>query len=205
MKITTIYTLALLNIFYLLSCSNAVNTNVTETNFVAPEALQEKSMEINLRSSYSGDLVNELFQELADKSPELKSLEAEMSDLKHQSSELNQKFNSYDRKSNQYYNSANQYASNITDSILKQKMVALINRSNNAYNNKIADIKTLTEQITKNGATIQDHYTILKIAITLPIIEKYQTELKPNKKEFKMLIDNQLHQIEKTNKLTPSY
>ena len=132
-------------------------------------------------------------------------MEAAKSDLEHQSSELNQKFNSYNRKSNQYYNSANQYVSNITDSILKQKMVALINRSNNSYTNKIADIKTLTEQITNNGATIQDHYTILKIAITLPIIEKYQTELKPNKKEFKILIDNQLHQIEKTNKLTPSY
>ena len=72
-----------------------------------------------------------------------------MSDLEHQSSELNQKFNSYNRKSNQYYNSANQYVSNITDSILKQKMVALINRSNNSYTNKIPDIKTLTEQITR--------------------------------------------------------
>ena len=108
-------------------------------------------------------------------------------------------------ESNRYYSSANNIASSITDSLLKNKIMTLITTSNNKYSTKTEELNSLLKQISKNDATLDDHHSVLKIVLTLPIIGKYQDDNKPNKKEFKDLIIQQEKLILRTDSLTPKY
>jgi hypothetical protein len=56
-----------------------------------------------------------------------------------------------------------------------------------------------------NGATLRDHHSVLKIVLTLPLIEQYQDNCKPNKVELEDVIQFQEKLIQRTDSLTPSY
>ena len=137
--------------------------------------------------------------------PALKKLEDDIDAFEPKPNDIKDKFNKYDSKSNSYYSSSNYKASAISDSLLKAKIISLITASNKKYTNKTAELNSLLKQISKNGATLNDHHSVLKIVLTIPIIEKYQDDNKPSKKEFKDLISEQEKLILKTDSLTPKY
>ena len=197
--IGTIFILTLL-----LSCNNKRTDNNATTKQETPQALQDDKLEIKSYSR-SGDLTEELYKELVDKTPALKKLEDDLDAFRPKPIELSDKFNKYDSKSNSYYNSANYKATAISDSLLRMKILALITTSSKQYSAKTVELNSLLKQISKNGATLNDHHSVLKIALTLPIIEKYQDDNKLDKKEFKNLIKQQENLIEKTDSLTPNY
>jgi hypothetical protein len=187
----------------LVSCGGQTENN-KPTQQETPKALQDSKLEIKSYSR-SGDLTEELYLELVDKTPALKKLEDDLDTFRPKPNELKDKFNQYDSKSNSYFSSANYKASAITDSLLKKKIIALIITSSNKYSTKTAELNSLLTQISKDGATLNDHHSVLKIVLTLPIIEKYQDDNKPNKKEFKDLINQQKKLIIRTDSLTPKY
>jgi hypothetical protein len=178
--------------------------NNATTKQETPVALQDDKLEIKSYSR-SSDLTEELYQELVDKTPALKKLEDDLDAFGPKPIELTDKFNKYDSKSNSYYSSANNKATAISDSLLRMKILALITTSSNQYSAKTAELNSLLKQISKNGSTLNDHHSVLKIALTLPIIEKYQDDNKLDKKEFENLIKQQENLIEKTDSLIPNY
>jgi len=188
----------------LLSCDNKRMDNNATTKQETPVALQDDKLEIKSYSR-SSDLTEELYQELVDKTPALKKLEDDLDAFGPKPIELTDKFNKYDSKSNSYYSSANNKATAISDSLLRMKILALITTSSNQYSAKTAELNSLLKQISKNGSTLNDHHSVLKIALTLPIIEKYQDDNKLDKKEFENLIKQQENLIEKTDSLIPNY
>ena len=186
------------------SCSGRQADNNKPTKQETPKALQDNKMEIKSYSR-SGDLTEELYQELVGKTPALKKLEDDLDAFAPNANDLNIKFQQYDSKSNSYNSSANYKASAIGDSLLKKKIIELITTSNKKYSTKTAELNSLFKQISKNGATLNDHHLVLKIVMTLPLIEKYQDDNKPNKKDFKDLLDQQEKLILRTDSLTPKY
>lgn len=188
----------------LVSCGGGQTENNKPTQQETPKALQDSKLEIKSYSR-SGDLTEELYQELVGKTPSLKKLEDDLDAFIPKPNDLKDKFNQYDSKSNSYYNSANYKATAISDSLLKKKIISLIMTSNNKYSAKTAELNSLLKQISKDGATLNDHHSVLKIVLTLPMIEKYQDDNKPNKKEFKDLINQQEKLIIQTDSLTPKY
>ena len=188
----------------LVSCGGGQTENNKPTQQETPKALQDSKLEIKSYSR-SGDLTEELYQELVGKTPSLKKLEDDLDAFIPKPNDLKDKFNQYDSKSNSYYNSANYKATAISDSLLKKKIISLIMTSNNKYSAKTAELNMLLKQISKDGATLNDHHSVLKIVLTLPMIEKYQDDNKPNKKEFKDLINQQEKLIIQTDSLTPKY
>ncbi|MBI1306944.1 MAG: hypothetical protein GC181_10110 [Bacteroidetes bacterium] len=189
--------------FLLLSCGGQTDNN-NPTKQEIPRALQDDKLEI-MSYSRSGDLTEELYQELVDKTPDLKKLEDDLDAFRPKPNDLEDKFNLYDSKSKNYYSSSNYMAAAISDSSLKMKIISLIAASNKKYLSKTAEPNTLLNQISKNDATLNDHHSVLKIVLTLPIIEKYQNDNKPNKKEFKDLINEQEKLILRTDSLVPTY
>lgn len=187
-----------------ISCGNNQTENNATTKQETPEALLDNKLEIKSYRS-AGDLTEELYQELVDKTPALKKLEDDLDASGPMSNELTDKFNKYDSKSNSYYSSANYKAAAIEDSLLRMKIVALITTSNKQYATKTAELNSLLKQISKNGATLNDHHSVLKIVLTLPMIEKYQDDNKPDSKEFMYLIKQQEDLIERTDSLIPNY
>jgi len=189
---------------FLLSCGGQTD-NKEPTKQETPKALQDDKLEIKSYSRSGSDLTEELYQELIDKTPALKKLEDDINAFRPKPNDLQDKFNNFDNKSKSYYTSSNYKATAISDSILKTKIISLITESNKKYTSKTTELNSLLNQISKNGATLNDHHSVLKIVLTLPIIEKYQDDNKPNKKEFKDLIIEQEKLILRTDSLTPKY
>jgi predicted transcriptional regulator len=187
----------------LVSCGGQTD-NKKPTQQETPNALLDSKLEIKSYSR-SGDLTEELYSELVDKTPALKKLEDDLNAFRPKPNDLKDKFNQYDSKSNSYYSSTNYKATAISDSLLKAKIISLITTSSKQYTSKTAELNSLLKQISKNGATLNDHHNVLKIVLTLPIIEKYQDDNKPDKNEFKNLIKDQENLILRTDSLTPKY
>jgi hypothetical protein len=203
MKNLTAYFLTFLILQVLFSCGKKADNNSTPEKEI-PGPLQEKKSLINYKNIRS-DLTEELYLELVSKSPELKKFEDDLLSISAKPNEFADKFDTYNNKSEGYYYSAENNANTIKDSLLRQRIIALISTRKDNYTNKTAELNSLLKQIENNGTTLADHHTILKILLTFPIIEKYQNENLPNKTEFKDLIKQQENFIKLTDKLTPKY
>jgi len=180
-----------------------IEHNPTEPE--TPKALQDDKLELKSYNRSKNDLAEVLYLELMDKSPELKKLEDDLGTLNSKKSDLETKFNTYNQKSDSYYNSAHEKASSITDSLLRKKIIALITNSQNQYSNKTASVNTLRKLISDNSSSINDSYSVLKIVLTLQLIEKYQNDNLPNRKDFLDLTKEQEKIIQRTGSLIPKY
>lgn len=201
----------IINIFWtiiiltlIISCGGEHTNNNKPTKQETPNALQDDKLDIKSYSR-SNDLTEELYQELVDKTPELKNIENEFDIISSKPNDLKDMINHYDIKSNNYYSSANLKATAIIDSLLRMKIISLINSSSKRYITKKAELNSILNQINNNGVTLNDHHNVLKIVLTIPIIEKFQDDNKPDKQEFKNLEKEQEKLILKTDSLTPKY
>ncbi len=185
----------------MISCSEDQSTNNKVNQKETPQALKEDKL-VELKYSRSSDLTEELYQELVDKSPLLKTLENDLDAILPKYGEANEEFNKYDAKSNNYYGSAEYKASFLSDSLLKIKIKKLISSSKDNYKSKTNEINKLIEQISRNNTTLKDQHLALKIVLTLPLIEKYQDDNKPNSNKFNDIINNQNKMIFQIDSLT---
>jgi len=77
----------------LLSCGGGRQTdNNKPTKQETPKALQDDKLEIKSYSR-SGDLTEELYQELVDKTPQLKKFEDDLAAFRPKPNDLSEKFN----------------------------------------------------------------------------------------------------------------
>jgi len=64
----------------------------------------------------------------------------------------------------------------------------MIANSQSGFKNKISPLKALVDRIEKNHVSLDDAHIFLKVALTLPVIEKYQKESLPSPKPMLSLI-----------------
>jgi hypothetical protein len=192
-----------LTIFASYGCGRKNTNNMVKQE--TPKALQDSKLDLISYSRSGTDLVEELYLELAVKSPALKKLEEELDANNNKLNDVNDLFNKYNNKSVSYYNSAGNMANSITDSLLRKKMASIIQTSKAGYSKKTAELNNLLDIIASNRASLNDIHSVLKIVLTMPEIEKYQSDKLPGDKEFKDLIREQEKLIEQTNKLIPEY
>ena len=189
-KLTLISTVILLT---LVSCDNARIKENQEQKQETPKALQEgKSYEIVSKRGYD-DIIESLYKELADKTPELKDLETKLDALSASKSDSTEKYDKYNEKNHSYYNSVDNHLKHINDSTLRKKMKTLISSSLTKYNSKVYRHTELLKSIDKKTMTLDDLHEMLIITTTLPLIEKYQNDNLPTTKS----INGYLKQLDK--------
>lgn len=149
--------------------------------------------------------VESFYNDLLENSPTLKKLEKDLSDMRIHENDLDDKKHSFEYKPDQYYNDAKYKATLIQDSVLKRKMLSLIQNSNTHYNSKLTSLNSLMDQMSQNNIKLEDHHSVLKLVLTLPIIEKYQKDNYPNEKEYKEFIQTQSRMIQRMDSLCPKY
>ncbi|HRI20684.1 MAG TPA: hypothetical protein PLA68_07005 [Panacibacter sp.] len=160
------------------ACNNPRNQDTKKKEI--PKALEDKSSFETVGKSRNEDLVESLYQELADKTPELKELENKIDSLYAGKNVSVDSFSNYDQKNQSYFGPANRQVEQIHDSLLKKEMKTLISNSSEKYNSMILKDKNLLTEIEAKEVTLNDLRTILKITRTLPVIEKYQAENLPS-------------------------
>ena len=164
-----------------------------------PKALQESgSADYSLLSKRSGreDLVESLYAELADKTPELKDIEKQINYLDEARIDSVEEFNGFNEKINGYYGDAERHVSTVADSALINKIRMLISNSQSKYTAQISGHKSLLAMLDSKAVKLEDMHVLLKIVKTLPLIEKYQKNNIPGKKP----IEKTINEFDKTLK-----
>lgn len=200
------YLLSLLvisSIFMIVSCNGNQREN-RNSEVQNPEALQD-DIELKSLTKRGGNLIDELYSELVEKTPELKKLETELEMFQEIPSETQNVFNNYNGKSNQFYGNAKGFANQITDSLSKKRILALIKKSNDKYDSDFKEINELVKEISNSQNSIQDNHNILKIVLTIPLIEKYQKGNLPKKEQFLETLAKQKALNKKIVEKTPKY
>jgi hypothetical protein len=183
-----------------LSCRNKKSSGTN--NVSTPTALQENTSSGLLKKRAKGDLVDNLYDELVENTPELKDLETQIDDFNSRKPDSLANFVNYDNKSNDYYNSARSHYNQIQDSVIKEKISSLITKSQITYDGKTADIKFLIKKLKEKTITLDDLHIVLKLSRTLPVIEKYQTDNLPSPEPIKAVVNDIESLIKKVDTLS---
>lgn len=184
-----------------ISCDNSqANSNRKQET---PKALEDKSasFESGYKRGYD-DLVERLYKEVVDKTPELKELESKIDNLNENQGDSAESFSTFNEKSRAYYNAVDRHVNSMKDSLLKVKMRNVIASSLTKYNSSISLHNTILNSIEEKRTTIADLHTILKITKTLPLIEQYQSDNLPSTKSLESFSKQQDQIIKLADRLT---
>jgi hypothetical protein len=199
MKRTIIISVA----FYMLLAGSCKNKRTPENNNPeTPVALQEESSSILSKKRGSGDLVESLYAELVEKTPELKDLESQIGEFDNRSPDSLEAFERYDGKNSLYYNSAKYHYELIQDSVLKERIRSVIANSQASYASRISNDTLLISQFKNKKIHLNDLHIILKLSRTLPLIEKFQTDNRPSPEPVKSVLRVLEELIRKTDSLS---
>lgn len=145
-----------------------------------PKALQEQSYS-DLGSSKRGpvDMVESLYEELAQKDAALTALEVRLKELPGSMRDSAQEYDKYNDKNHDYYGSTTGHIRVIKDSVLRKKMEAMIAESDTAYGILTAGHRRLLAGLKEKDASLDDLHEVLKLTRTLPLITKYQRDHLP--------------------------
>ncbi len=189
--------LVLITTFIIFACNQKKQQQATTPE--TPKALQESgSADYSLLSKRSGreDLVETLYAELADKTPELKDIEKQINYLDEARTDSIEAFNGFNEKNNGYYADAARHVTAVTDSALSNKIRMMISNSQSKYATQISGHKSLLALLDSKAVKLQDMHVLLKIVKTLPLIEKYQKDNIPGKTP----IEKKINEFDKTIK-----
>jgi hypothetical protein len=187
----------LLVIFFMPSCKNERRNNNSENN--TPVALSNEKEKSFVYKRGPGDLIESLYSELVEQTPDLKKLENQINLLSASKNDSTEQFSNFDSKNEQYYESADRHLSSIKDSILKHAIKTQIENSTLAYTKKIDHHSNLMGTLEKRELTLNDLHIILKLNRTLPLIEEYQNKNLPGTASLEGIIKNYEKTIKQTN------
>lgn len=122
------------------------------------------------------DLVESLYSESIENSPELTALESDIRDLRTSRSDSLEAYDNFNNKNLSYYGDAKKHIEQISDSSLKEKIRIVLSVSLEKYQAKTLKHENILKSIEAKNLTLNDLHTLLKIMRTLPIMEKYQQE-----------------------------
>lgn len=129
MKISINIFTSILLILFLLSCRNNQTSNEKPEVNETPKALQEKKLDFESYGRKSSNLIDELYSDLVENSPELLQLENDLERINLKPKALKDNLNAFDNKSERYYSSAEYKTSQITDSLLRVQIQSIISKS----------------------------------------------------------------------------
>ncbi|RYZ51215.1 MAG: hypothetical protein EOP49_12230 [Sphingobacteriales bacterium] len=161
-----------LSIYILVSTS----CSRSEPDAVVPPAHTAKVLSDDKYSSFSrgNDPVAELYSDLADRTPELKDMDAAIAKLPLMEAEATKAFQTFEEHNRSYYRSAGSHASSLADTLLRMKLQAAIEKSIAAYDALSLEHRTILKQTEQENIRIRDLYLVLQLIRTMPLIEDYQ-------------------------------
>ena len=196
MKTITIILISTFVLFF--SCNSA--PELEKVNREEPKALEEKSSYEEISKVRGDNLVESLYAELVEKTPELKQLESTIEVLEKSKNDSTISITKYDQNNHSYYHSANSNLQQVKDSLLRSRIKILIANSLKRYKSKTLKQEALLKLIDSKSVTLNDLHIVLKITKSLSVMEKYQNENIPSSKS----LEGYLKELDKTIKTTDS-
>jgi hypothetical protein len=197
----------LLAFIFSASCNNDSSKKQIDPRDTMAKALtQDKSDTYEISSSRGqSNLVDDIYKEMVSKNAKLQKLEDDIE--RYQTIQIDSmlKYDKYKSKSIGYYASADNNTKQITDSVLRKEIQQIIAKNKADYEHMISGQTALIDQLAKTNSNLDDSHAVLKLLITLPVINQYQNTQLPNDKELHVLLSEKQKLIERTKKLTPKH
>ena len=182
----------------LASCVNSPKHEKQQADI--PKALQENNSSRDF-SRPSGDLIDKLYAEQVNNTPELKQLENTIQDLSKNQDDSMESFENFNTLNKLYYDHAKLHTNRFTDSVLREKIKMLIANSLANYNSIVSPHNDIIKLIEKKKTTLNDLHIALIIVKTLPVIAQYQKDHLPSTKPLADISKQQDAVIYKANTL----
>lgn len=173
----------------------------------APEHSKEttplsSSTDLSSVNDYRNEnILESLYQDLKEQRPELQALDKQIKDVDQAKEKALEDYKRYNGKNEQYYSIANQNLSNIKDSLLRNSIELLLNKSQYAYDQDNAAMALAAAQLENRSVSLHDHQEALKIILTMNLMEKYQKKQLPNAVEHQKIIARYNESIRKADSL----
>ncbi|WDF76355.1 hypothetical protein PQ469_20920 [Mucilaginibacter sp. KACC 22773] len=204
MKATALLSTLLIILFFS-ACNSTPSKDIATPKTDMPEPLKDDKSDFSMKRMPSGSLMDEIYDDLAKKDPQLQKLEEQLTHFNGGIADSLKAFNNYAAKSDGYYFSANESLTAIKDTVLRVQLSALIAESKLKYMEKISRFTSLKAHIDSNQIKMDDYHAVLKIVATLPIIEKYQDKNMPDITSTANLANEAQHLKVKTMQLAKKY
>lgn len=188
----------------MLQCNtnNSKLTEAPDAAAAAPKAFEEKIINIRSYERYE-DVVDKLYEELVANDATLKSIEAEIKTCASNGIDLENNYNNYNGKSISFYENASSKTNGIKDSVLKHKLLAVLEKSAKAYEAKNSDIASFMKTLSKNDNSIKDKHIALKLLLSLKVMENFQKTYKPQLIDYSKAVNAQSKLIHRMDSITP--
>ncbi|WP_345214226.1 hypothetical protein [Mucilaginibacter gynuensis] len=158
-----------------LACNSKQKTADSTDVENIPAALKDESSDVFISKRVSdSNLMTAIYRDIAGKDSSLSKFEDELAGFKKAKADTIQKFKAYYEKADEYYTSAVDATKQISDTLLRQKMLAIIKQSQSGYTDKTKRFQSLINAIEHQNTSIDDSYTLLQLVVSLPEIEKYE-------------------------------
>ena len=139
-------TIILATLMALVSCSNREQNQPKQPD--PPKALQENKASFSVKEYRgSGDLVQELYQELLEKDKSLEQFEAQLDELRKSEDDSTSSFTLFEGKNKSYHSAANDYLSRISDTLLRERIKNILGNSLSRYEQSTATHNNLLQLI----------------------------------------------------------
>jgi hypothetical protein len=126
------------------------------------------------------DLVDELYDIAIKQNSNLETIEDDIEKFYKKKEDALEKYGSYTAYNNRYYTDAKSKANQIADATTKQKALDLLNKSEGAYKTKMVDWQNTIVSLNNSEKELNDLRNLLKITVTEPMIQKFQSSLPEN-------------------------
>lgn len=168
-----------------------------------PKALKDEtsSGEIFLSKRGTGNMIDELYAELMEKTPQLKEFDAKINKIEDSKKDSTNPFVKFDSKNQAYFTATDTYLASIQDSVLRSRIKEIIASNIEKYKVSIIEDTHLLTIIDQKSVTLNDLYKALKLTQTLTIMEDYQKKHHPSTKSLEKYIKQQDEAIKQTGQL----
>lgn len=164
---------------FLAACSSEMSKEKNTSSSGTDAALQETRTE---------NVLDLLYLELKEQRPELIALDKQIEEVDQAKEKALADYKKYNSKNEHYYLTANQHLNNIKDSLLRNSVELLLNKSQYAYDQENAAMALAVAQLENRSVSLHDHQEALKIILTMNLMEKYQKKQLPDNNEYEKIV-----------------
>ena len=140
-------------------------------------------------SSYNrreyGDIIGKLFTEELKSNEKLRVLFEKINSIDKDIIDSTLTTNKYLELNDRYFRSAKHNINSLKDSTLRKKVYKIFEKEELEHNIKLSPHKNYLSEIGRDKRLLHDKKILLKLFITLPLIQKYQSEKMPNTNQLK--------------------
>ncbi|MBC7486628.1 MAG: hypothetical protein H7282_07735 [Cytophagaceae bacterium] len=159
------------------------------------------STDASLQETRTENVLDLLYLELKEQRPELIALDKQIKEVDQAKEKALGDYKKYNSKNEQYYLTANQYLNNIKDSLLRNSVELLLNKSQYAYDQENAAMALAAAQLENRSVSLHDHQEALKIILTMNLMEKYQKKQLSDDTEYQKIVDRYNQSIDSADSL----